>query len=144
MDNRSPCQIVVDTNVLVAGLRSNQGASYQLLMRLNDPRWQMNLSVGLVLEYEAVLKREQPKLFLTLEDIDGLIDDICCFANHQIIFYQWRPIAHDPNDDFVIDLAVRSQANFIITYNLRDIQPAEQFGIQVVTPKTFLQIMGEL
>jgi predicted nucleic acid-binding protein len=104
----------------------------------------VNLSVGLVLEFEAVLKREQSKLCLTLKEIDGLINDICSFANHRTIFYQWRPIARDPDDDFVIDLAVESQADFIITYNLRDLQPAEQFGIQVVTPKTFLQIMGEL
>lgn len=144
MDNRGPYQIVLDTSVLVAGLRSDQGASYQLLLRLNDPRWQVNLSVGLVLEYEAVLKREQSRLFLTSEDIDRLIDDICSFANHQILFYQWRPIARDPDDDFVIDLAVKSQADFIITYNLRDLQPAEQFGIQVVTPKAFLQIVGAL
>ena len=53
-----PLQLVIDTNVLVAGLRSNRGAAFRLLSVLNDARWQINLSVALVLEYEEVLKRE--------------------------------------------------------------------------------------
>ncbi len=57
MDPR-PYQIVLDTNVLISGLRSSQGASYKLLTLLNDPRWELNLSIALVFEYEAILKRE--------------------------------------------------------------------------------------
>jgi len=53
-------QIIIDTNVLVAALRSKQGASYRLLelLRNGDNRWQINVSTALILEYEAVLKRE--------------------------------------------------------------------------------------
>jgi putative PIN family toxin of toxin-antitoxin system len=137
---RNPYQIVVDTSVIVAGLRSNLGAAFRLLTMLNDPRWQVNVSVALVLEYEAVLKREQLESFVTRVEVDRLVDDICSFSNLRTVFYQWRPIARDPNDDFVVDC----QADFIVTYNLKDLQPATQFGIEVVTPKTFLQLVGEL
>jgi putative PIN family toxin of toxin-antitoxin system len=137
-------QIVVDTSVLVAGLRSNKGAAYQLLTRLKDERWQINISVELILEYEAVLKREQLEIFVTRTKVDALLNDICTIANHRAVSYRWRPTARDPDDDFVIDLAVGCQADFIVTYNLRDIQPAEQFGIQVVSPKTFLEMMRVL
>lgn len=141
---RNPCQIVVDTSVIVAGLRSNLGAAFKLLTMLNDPRWQVNVSVALVLEYEAVLKREQLENFITRVEVDRLVDDICSFSNLRTVFYQWRPTARDPDDDFVVDLAVECQADFIVTYNLRDLKPATQFGLEVVTPKTFLQIVGEL
>lgn len=141
---RTPCQIIIDTNVLVSGLRSFQGASYRLLSILNSPKWRLNLSSGLILEYEAVLKREELGIPLPFEEIDRVIDDICSLANYHDIFYLWRPTARDPDDDFIIDLAVKAQVDFIITYNLRDLQPASQFGIQVVEPRTFLQIMGEL
>ena len=60
------------------------------------------------------------------------------------IFYLWRPSASDPDDDFIIDLAVESEADFIITYNQKDLQAAEKFGIYVVTPKEFLQHVGEI
>ncbi|NJM19130.1 MAG: putative toxin-antitoxin system toxin component, PIN family [Richelia sp. SM1_7_0] len=139
-----PYQIVLDTNVLLAGLRSNRGASYKLLTILNDSRWQLNISTALIFEYEEILKREKEQLTLTLSDIDSVIDAICAIANCCNIFYLWRPVARDPDDDFLIDLAVECQADFIITYNRKDLQPAEKFGIKVVTPKEFLQQVGEI
>jgi putative PIN family toxin of toxin-antitoxin system len=137
-------QIVLDTNVLFAGLRSQRGASYKLLTILNDIRWQLNISTALLFEYEEILKRQQAQLGLSLEDIDNVIEAICSIANKRSIFYLWRPILNDPDDDFLLDLAVESQADYIITYNQKDLQAANKFGIKVVTPKQFLQEMGEI
>jgi putative PIN family toxin of toxin-antitoxin system len=137
-------QIILDTNVLLAGLRSQRGASYKLLTILNDNRWQLNISTTLVFEYEEILKREQMQLGLSYEDIDNVIDALCAIANKRNIFYLWRPLLNDPDDDFLLDLAVEAQADYIITYNQKDLQPAESFGIKVVTPLQFLQAMGEI
>lgn len=137
-------QIVLDTNVLIAGLRSRRGASYKLLTLLNDERWQVNVSVALVFEYETLLKREKIILGLSLQDIDDLVEGICAIANKRDIFFLWRPLANDPDDDFLLELAIESQADFLITYNQRDLQPVERFGIRVVTPKVFLQEVGEI
>ncbi|WP_260675868.1 MULTISPECIES: putative toxin-antitoxin system toxin component, PIN family [Nostocales] len=137
-------QIVLDTNVLFAGLRSQRGASYKLLTILNDIRWQLNISTALLFEYEEILKRQQAQLGLSLEEIDDVIEAICSIANKRSIFYLWRPILNDPDDDFLLDLAVESQADYIITYNHKDLQPANKFGIKVVTPKQFLQEVGEI
>ncbi|MBW4513377.1 MAG: putative toxin-antitoxin system toxin component, PIN family [Scytonematopsis contorta HA4267-MV1] len=137
-------QLVLDTNVLLAGLRSSRGASYKLLTVLNDKRWQLNISTPLILEYEEILKREKYQLTLSNDEIDNVIDAICAIANQCNIFYLWRPVAKDPDDDFLIDLALECQADFIITYNQKDLQPAEKFGIKVVTPKEFLQQVGEI
>ena len=65
-------------------------------------------------------------------------------ARHHDIFYLWRPLARDPDDDFLLELAIRAQADFIVTYNARDLLPVAQFGIALVTAKEFLQQMGEL
>ena len=56
-----PFQVVIDTNVLVAAARSNLGASFEVvrLFAVGDSRWQWNISTALLLEYEAVPKREQ-------------------------------------------------------------------------------------
>jgi putative PIN family toxin of toxin-antitoxin system len=140
----NPYQIILDTNVLLAGLRSSRGASYKLLSQLNDRRWRLNISTTLVLEYEEVLKRERLWLGLNLEDIDRIINGICAIARHRQIFYLWRPVAREPDDDFLIDLAVECQADYIITYNKRDLQAAERFGIRIASPKEFLQEVGEI
>lgn len=139
-----PIQIVLDTNVLLSGLRSARGASYKLLTILNSERWQLNISTTLVFEYEEILKREKDQLTLSFEEIDDVIDGICSIANLCDIFYIWRPVAPDPDDDFLIDLAVEARADFIITYNKKDLQAASIFGIKVVTPNEFLQEVGEI
>src|SRR5947209_5957695 len=53
-----PPKIVMDTNVLVAGLRSRRGASFRLLQLLGTGRFEIAISVALVLEYEDVLMRD--------------------------------------------------------------------------------------
>jgi putative PIN family toxin of toxin-antitoxin system len=139
-----PYQIVLDTNVLVAAFRSRRGASYKLLTLLNDPRWQVNLSTPLVLEYEEVLKR--PGLLTAFDEqaVDIFLDGLCAIANGHDIFYLWRPLSPDPDDDLLLELAVSAGADFIITFNAGDLLAAAQFGITLVTPKEFLRRMGEL
>ncbi len=74
--------------------------------------------------------------------IDDFLDGICHIANHQDIFYVWRPTANDPDDDFLIDLAIAAQSDFLITYNMRDMKDIRQFGIKMISPKDFLQKTG--
>lgn len=138
-----PVQIVLDTNVLVAALRSRLGVASKLLTMLNDPRWQVNISTTLILEYEDVLKR--PGMVpISPAAVDILLDGLCSIANQQEIFFLWRPTSTDPNDDFLLELAFCSQADFIITYNASDLRVAAELGIKVVTPREFLRQMGEL
>jgi len=111
---------------------------------LDDQRWQVNLSTPLVLEYEEVLKRPGMIEGLSNAAIDNFLDGLCAIANRHDIFYLWRPFARDPDDALLLELAVRAQADFIITYNARDLLSAAQFGIALVTAREFLQEMGEL
>jgi putative PIN family toxin of toxin-antitoxin system len=137
-------QIVIDTNVLVAALRSHQGASHKLFMLINSGKFKMNVSVPLVLEYEAVAKRLTGEIPLTERDVDDVLDYICAAANRKQIFYLWRPFLRDAKDDMVLELAVAASCDLIVTHNKKDFQGVERFGLEVVTPKEFLEEMGEL
>jgi putative PIN family toxin of toxin-antitoxin system len=137
-------QVVLDTNVLVAALRSKLGASYLLLDRLGSVNWQPNLTVALALEYEAVLKRERLSFGLTEADIDDVLDGICSQSRLHRQYFAWRPIAADPDDDLVMEAAIASSSDFILTYNKRDLRASQEFGIQCLTPKEFLILVGEL
>jgi putative PIN family toxin of toxin-antitoxin system len=108
-------QVVLDTNVLVAALRSRRGASHRLLKFVGDPRWRINLSVPLLLEYEDVLKRPDVGHSLSPEQVDDVLDFLCASASLREIFYLWRPILTDPKDDFVLELAVESGCDYIVT-----------------------------
>ena len=142
MRNR-PVQIVIDTNVIVSGLRSKRGAAYRLLCLLNDPRWEVNISTTLLFEYGEILKREFAGRY-TEQDLDDLLDGFCHIARQRDIFYVWRPASADPDNEFLIDLAISAQADFLITYNPRDVQRVKQFGVKVVTPGEFLHDMEVL
>jgi len=74
-------QVVIDTNVLVAALLSNRGASHCVLRLVGDPRWRINLSVPLVLEYEQTLKRVCTGGSLSDSDIDSVVHFLCANAN---------------------------------------------------------------
>jgi putative PIN family toxin of toxin-antitoxin system len=136
-------QVVLDTNVLVAALRSRRGASHRLLRLIGDGRWQMNLSVPLLLEYEDVVKRPGSGVGLSPRDVDDILDFLCAEANLREIFYLWRPVLPDPKDDFVLELAVESGCDFIVTFNIKDFAGSEKFGIEAVTPQQFLRRLGE-
>jgi len=56
----------------------------------------------------------------------------------------WRPYLRDPKDEMVLETAVAGGCDAIVTYNRRDFVGAEKFGIQVLSPKAFLQQIGEL
>ena len=137
-------QIVVDTNVFVTALRSQFGASYKLLSLLENDIYQLNLSVPLVLEYEEVAKRMIGEISLSEQEIDDILDFVIKNSNRWHIFYLWRPQLKDPSDDMVLELAVTASCNYILTYNLNDFKGIEKFGIKAITPKVFLEMVGEL
>jgi len=137
-------KIVLDTNVLVAGLRSRNGASFQVLRLVGRDRFETALSVPLVIEYEAVLKRQSRVLGLTHSDIDDVLDFLCKVSSLRQIFYLWRPFLRDPGDDMVLELAVEAEADFIVTHNRRDFAGAESFGIGLTTPQSLLREIGEI
>lgn len=103
----------------------------------------MNLSVPLIAEYEAVAKRLPDRLSLEEQDLEDILDYICLISNRQKIFFLWRPFLKDAEDDMVLELAVASKSQFIVTFNEKHFTGCEQFDVKVVTPKEFLKIIGK-
>lgn len=131
--------------MIVAALRSTQGASYRLLtlVKIQDERFSINVSTALVLEYEAVLKREIHRQGKDMAMIDGFIDDIISLADRHPIFYLLRNHLKDADDDFILELAFSSRTDYIVTYNIKNFKTAKTFGIRIVTPQEFLQTIGD-
>jgi len=135
-------EVVIDTNVLVSAFRSSLGSSYRLLQTLEKGVWRPVISPTLAFEYETVLKRGGTDLNLTLQSVDDFIEYLCSRSRLVQVYYRWRPILPDTDDDRILEVAVRS-ASSIVTFNRTDFQGAERFGVQVITPKDVLNIIGE-
>lgn len=138
-----PFQVVLDTSVLIAALRSRRGASFELLRLVGDSRWQLHLSTALLLEYEAVARRQAQYLWLRPDLIEAVVDFLCASAKEHAISFRWRPFLSDPDDDFILELAVAAQAQYIVTHNLRDFAGIETFGLEAVTPARMLVKLSE-
>ena len=134
--------IVIDTNVLISALRSDQGASHKLLISLPNKTYTPNVSVPLFIEYETVAKRVGLLSGLSDDDIDSILDYFLSQSNVRKIFYLWRPFLKDPMDDLVLEVAVESQSEFIVTFNKRDFKGCSKFGIKIVTPQEFIALRG--
>ena len=132
---------VLDSNVLVAALRSRNGASFQLLRLLRAGRFEVAISVPLAIQYESVLIRHAKEVELSRQEAVGLVDYFCQVAHKQEIHFLWRPTLSDPGDEFVLELAVAAGCRFIVTHNIRDFSGADRFGVSIVTPGEFLRLL---
>lgn len=137
-----PPEIVIDTNVIVAGLRSQRGAAFRLLQLVGTGRFEINLSVPLLLEYEDVLYRGIPQLPVSHSVVDAVLNFHSKVARHHKIFFLWRPFLKDPKDDLVLELAVKANCDYIITYNKKDFVGVEQFNLHILDAREFLLRIG--
>jgi putative PIN family toxin of toxin-antitoxin system len=139
-------RIVIDSNVFVAATLSSSGASHLLFSLLPSDKFEMFISVPLILEYEDAAKRERVNKVLSNQEIDELIDAICLMAQPQKIFYLWRPMLKDANDDHVLELAVNGNCSSIITFNIKDFSGISErgIGIKIETPQQFLRRKGAI
>ena len=140
-------RLVCDTNVWLSALTSRQGASHYMVRWLfEQPNLLNAISIPLILELEDVLLRPQNRARMpqfSEQQLKQFIDDICQISHHQAIYFLWRPQLKDPKDDMVLELAVNAQADYLITYNLKDFEQSRQkFNFKLLTPKQFLQLQG--
>jgi putative PIN family toxin of toxin-antitoxin system len=136
---RKKVRIILDTNVLYAGLYSSRGASFRVLQAIEKGELKVVISTTLLFEYEDILKRNQVVLGLTNQEIENILDYLCMQSEHQKIYFLWRPCLVDPKDDHLLELAIASRTKVIVTHNAKDFRGAEEFGVRSITPKELLE-----
>lgn len=137
--------IVLDTSVLVAAMRSQHGASQQLLRSLPSPQFTPALSVALYMEWQTVLTRpEHRPAGVSDAQMLGFLRYLASLSRLQDIYYLWRPFLRDPNDDMVLECAVASGSRFIVTHNIKDFRRSQELGVEAITPGHFLQHLETL
>lgn len=135
-------RIVLDTSVVVAGLRTRLGAGNAVLQLVALGRITLLATPPLFLEYEDVLKRPEHRLAhrLSLEQVDEFLAELAAVIEPVDVHFQWRPQGRDPNDEMVLEAAINGQADAVVTYNIADFAgPAERFKIAVIPPPVLLK-----
>lgn len=128
---------VLDTDVIVAAMRSPSGASAALLLAALEGRFSLVANVPLVIEYEATCLRQIHALAagLSESDIRQFLDGIAALVEPVETHFLWRPRLRDPADEMVLEAAVNGQADAIVSFNQRDYgNTPRTFGIEVLKP----------
>lgn len=132
-------RIVLDTSVLVAASRSRNGASFQIVSMLPSTQFEIALTIAVYTEWQAVLTRsEHLPPGVTADMALGFVRYLASVAHLQDVHFLWRPFLRDPNDDMVLECAVASGCEFIVTHNVRDFRRVDELNVRAITPADFL------
>src|ERR1035437_2034151 len=129
--------MVMDTDAVVAAMRSPVGASAALIRAVRQRQATLLLNVPLALEYEAVCRRSEhrEKSGLSGQQEEIFLDAIIAMGEPVPTHFLWRPQLRNPNDEMVLEAAVNGRAHALVTFNVRDYgTAAAQFGVEVLLP----------
>ena len=135
-------RVVLDTDVVVAAMRSPSGASSALLAAALAGRVVLVANVALVLEYEAVCGRAEhlDAAKFNSRQLTTFLDAVAALVEPVESHFIWRPQLRDPCDEMVLEAAVNGAAQVIVTFNTRDFGVApEKFGIRALLPREALR-----
>ena len=135
-------KIVMDTDTIIAALRSPTGASAELLRRVRRGEVKLMASVSLFMEYEAVASRPEHAAAAGLagDQVEVFLNALAFLVEPVEVHFLWRPQLRDPADELVLEAAVNAQADALLTFNLRHFaQAAKKFDLNVLQPGPFLR-----
>ena len=128
-------EIVIDTNVLVAGLLSPFGACGEILRMVSAGELMLPYDARILSEYNEVLRR--PKFGFEAEKVAALLDYIV----HRGRAVAPSPLSQslpDPDDEPFLEVALASRAVCLVTGNQKHF-PAERCqDAHVISPDEFL------
>lgn len=133
--------VVLDTSVVVAALRSKNGASNALLTRLARGKLGALATPPLFLEYEDVLLRPEHMAVhrFSNRQIEQYLSELAALIHPVQIHFQWRPQLADPADEIVLEAALNGRADAIVTHNMKHFAPAiGRLGLRVLSPADVL------
>jgi putative PIN family toxin of toxin-antitoxin system len=131
-------RIVLDTDVVVAALRSPGGASAAIVRLFRQGGATLLISVALALEYEAVCSRPEHRLGAGLSEhqVNVFVDAIVALAEPVPVHFLWRPQLRDPCDEMVLEVAINGEADALVTFNTRDFGNVPgHFGVDLMLPR---------
>ena len=133
---------VLDTDVVVAAMRSPTGASAALLHAALEKKLIMLANVPLFFEYEAkcTLPQHWKEAGLTQEQANIFIDGLAALIKPVKTYFLWRPVLRDPDDEMVLEVAANGGADAIVTFNSRDFANVpKSLNIEVIQPATAIR-----
>jgi len=137
--------VVIDTNVIVAGLIGGKGPNREILRYCFKGKLQPYIGVALYNEYQDLLSRKNIQALCKQSSVTlaEFLDDFSSICMPVDVWFLWRPNLNDEADNHVLELAVAANVSYIVTNNIKDFAQAELklAGYEVITPPELLRLM---
>ena len=136
--------IVIDTNVFVAAMRTNDAASSAsraVLRAALNGQFVPLFGNALWLEYEDLLGRPVWTQSTSVDERLAVMKALAAVGRWIGIYYGWRPNLPDEGDNHLIELAVAGNARAIVTHNVKDLRRGQLIwpGLRIVTPSECME-----
>ncbi len=136
--------VTLDTNVVLAALLSQNGASHLILKLILDEKLNIALTTSVVLEYDDVLKRMEilENMNLSREQVEDVIDLLVLLADKYSVYYRLRPNLLDEDDNLFVECAFTSNSRYLVTSNIKDYTRGElkSYPFEAITPGDFYHL----
>jgi putative PIN family toxin of toxin-antitoxin system len=139
-------KLILDTDVVVAAMRSPSGASAEIIRLARRGRVTLMVSVALALEYEAVCKRTEHQVAAELneKEVNVFVDTIISLAEPVTMHFLWRPQLRDPCDEMVLEAAINGELDALVTFNSKDFGDVPgHFGLELSLPREVIMRMKQ-
>ncbi|MGA2878602.1 MAG: putative toxin-antitoxin system toxin component, PIN family [Bryobacteraceae bacterium] len=139
-------RLILDTDVVVAAMRSPSGASAAIIRLARRGRVTLMVSVALALEYEAVCNRIEHRIAAELNEaeVNVFVDAIIALAEPVSMHFLWRPQLRDPCDEMVLEAAINGEADALVTFNAKDFgNVPDHFGVELLLPREVIMRMRQ-
>lgn len=133
-------RVVVDTNVLVAGLLSATGPPGWILEAILAGELEPAFDGAIRQEYEEVLRR--PEFRFSAARIDEILRALDRAAFFVSAAQPWPASLPDRDDEPFLAVA-RASASILVTGNLRHFPPRARGGVTVLSPREFVELVSK-
>ncbi len=129
-------KVVVDTNVVVAGLLSPHGPPGEIVRMIASGSLSLCFDARVLPEYADVLARpkfgfDPHQVKLVLEQVRG--------EGHVVASDPLPDKLHDPDDQAFLEVALAGGARCLITGNVKHFPLSKCCGVKVLSPSLFLE-----
>ena len=129
-------RIVLDTNVLVAGLLSPHAAPARVVQAVVAGHVRVCFDSRIVAEYRQVLAR--PKFGFNQDLAEEVVDWI--EASGELVAPPPLSISlPDPDDVMFLEVAMAAKADHLVTGNVRHYPAGKRHGVSVIKPGQFVE-----
>ena len=128
-------KVTLDTNFLISATQWDYSVSYKLLQKLIRENAEIFTTEEILTEFKEILAREFQR---DADYIENIIDKLFQFMSLVKPEEKVSIVTSDPDDNKIIECAITSSSDYIITYDNHLLSLKEFQGIKIIKPEVLL------